>query len=1010
MRPGRFWSGLIAATFVFTSSGFIQAQQNTQSAVERALDLLEDNNARQAVAILADAARRSPQDRKLGGLLYTLLRDKRWPLPATIPVKLPAAITVLRFSPDAKLVIAGAEDGTVRILDTDSGKLLAVTEKHPGAVIRAAILPGNELAFSLGQAGDAHLWKIADGSTVKQWSNQSSTFSACAISKDFRRLALGYTNGEVRVYDRDLEKQLGETIKHSRAITSLGFSPDGETLGTGSLDGTAHVFDLATGKARQFVVKHGAPLVSVEIGRHDLLLTASGDGIARILNATEGQLISEINCGAKIRNAHLGGSGTYLSTILDDNTVRIWECQTGKAAQGVIRTDEGIVDADWGPAGISMVTASDGPVAYTWRVRTGQRVSEGMLHQSSVRVAAYGPNSRRIATGCADGTLRIWRVDVGAASEGLPSTRTHNAAVRTAFYSADGQGLVSCADDLTTIRWEMGTVRPLGHALPYDGGPVCATYSPDRLFVVTVTADGKAFVSDGKSGEMRGAPRDLGAAGRWVDFHNNGKEFLTTAGTRAVIWSVDDAAPIGPPIQHPGNQELRMARFSPDGNFVVTTSDDGTARVWATNSRRQVAILKKHEGPVTSARFSLDGKLLVTTGTDSQIIVWDTTTWQPTGRPLILPGEVHSAVIGPNDQFVGATSQLSEGVRFFDLSTGRPFGGIDMPTEAVTVDLHPSGDALAVACVDGAVRTYGSPWVEEDIPKWMPDFAERIIGMRVDGPDKFAPVFSNFDEMKQYPPAGVAPESDFGRLAKWMVSFGIDRTMSPRSFATVESNVTQRVDERSLDALYELFEAAPANPLIIAAMSLFVPTQRQGEYLAGYALTRADSYPLARAYVASTFARYGRMEEAERVMKDALAAAPNDARVLRRAAKLDTRQKRKQAAIEKLERAVAADPENEVTYRDYGWQMYDLDEPAKALVEFKKADEFYGGRDTDINAGIALAAAALGDEATAMTRYKRMIRIGAEWGEAEYIKNLKGWTDKELVEMERLRKRATAPP
>ena len=214
MRPGRFWSGLIAATFVFTSSGFIQAQQNTQSAVERALDLLEDNNARQAVAILADAARRSPQDRKLGGLLYTLLRDKRWPLPATIPVKLPAAITVLRFSPDAKLVIAGAEDGTVRILDTDSGKLLAVTEKHPGAVIRAAILPGNELAFSLGQAGDAHLWKIADGSTVKQWSNQSSTFSACTISKDFRRLALGYTNGEVRVYDRDLEKQLGETIAH----------------------------------------------------------------------------------------------------------------------------------------------------------------------------------------------------------------------------------------------------------------------------------------------------------------------------------------------------------------------------------------------------------------------------------------------------------------------------------------------------------------------------------------------------------------------------------------------------------------------------------------------------------------------------------------------------------------------------------------------------------------------------------------------------------------------------
>jgi hypothetical protein len=61
-----------------------------------------------------------------------------------------------------------------------------------------------------------------------------------------------------------------------------------------------------------------------------------------------------------------------------------------------------------------------------------------------------------------------------------------------------------------------------------------------------------------------------------------------------------------------------------------------------------------------------------------------------------------------------------------------------------------------------------------------------------------------------------------------------------------------------------------------------------------------------------------------------------------------------------------------------------------------------------VNAGIALAAAAMGDEETAITRYKRMIKIDAEWGEADYIKNLTGWTKKELIEMERLRGLATA--
>src|SRR4051812_12701550 len=429
----RIWRTVIVTTIALVVGGVTRAAEDATVALNNALGLVDGREAGKAVAILADAARRYPQDRKIGGLLYTLLRDKRWPIPQTLPVKLPAGITVVKFSPDAKYVIAGAQDGTVRILDTDSGKLLDASIKHPGAVVAAVILPGNEMAFSLGKAGDADLWKIADGSIVKSWSNKESTFTEAAISKDYRRLALGYANGEVHVYDRDLGKQLGEPVKHSKVITSLGFSPDGETLGTGSADGTAHVFDTATGKPRDFVVQHKTPLVSVEVGRHDLLMTASQDGIVKTLNAKDGKLIVEINTGAKIYNAHLGGSGTYLSTILSDHTVRIWECQTGKEVQGTIRTDEGIVDADWGPEGLSMVTASDGPMAYTWRVRDGRRATQGMLHQAPVHVAAYGPNCRRIATGSTDGTLRVWRVDVGAAGEGVPVLRTPNAAGHTAF-------------------------------------------------------------------------------------------------------------------------------------------------------------------------------------------------------------------------------------------------------------------------------------------------------------------------------------------------------------------------------------------------------------------------------------------------------------------------------------------------------------------------------------------------------------------------------------------------
>ena len=45
------------------------------------IDLMEGQNPREAVALLAETARKYPQNRNVGHLLYTLLRDRNWPMP-----------------------------------------------------------------------------------------------------------------------------------------------------------------------------------------------------------------------------------------------------------------------------------------------------------------------------------------------------------------------------------------------------------------------------------------------------------------------------------------------------------------------------------------------------------------------------------------------------------------------------------------------------------------------------------------------------------------------------------------------------------------------------------------------------------------------------------------------------------------------------------------------------------------------------------------------------------------
>lgn len=64
------------------------------------------------------------------------------------------------------------------------------------------------------------------------------------------------------------------------------------------------------------------------------------------------------------------------------------------------------------------------------------------------------------------------------------------------------------------------------------------------------------------------------------------------------------------------------AQFSPDGQRIVTASDDRTARVWEATTGKPIAELKGHSAAVSSAQFSPDGQWIVTASGDKTAIVY----------------------------------------------------------------------------------------------------------------------------------------------------------------------------------------------------------------------------------------------------------------------------------------------------------------------------------------------------------------------------------------------------
>jgi WD40 repeat protein len=67
---------------------------------------------------------------------------------------------------------------------------------------------------------------------------------------------------------------------------------------------------------------------------------------------------------------------------------------------------------------------------------------------------------------------------------------------------------------------------------------------------------------------------------------------------------------------------VTSAAFSPDGQRVVTASDDGTARVWDAATGQGLHTLAGHTDWVSSAAFSPDGRLVVTASADNTARTW----------------------------------------------------------------------------------------------------------------------------------------------------------------------------------------------------------------------------------------------------------------------------------------------------------------------------------------------------------------------------------------------------
>jgi dipeptidyl aminopeptidase/acylaminoacyl peptidase len=135
---------------------------------------------------------------------------------------------------------------------------------------------------------------------------------------------------------------------------------------------------------------------------------------------------------------------------------------------------------------------------------------------------------------------------------------------------------------------------------------------------------------------------------------------VTASSRTARLWDAASGKPIGEPMEH--EDSVNSAQFSPDGQRVVTASEDKTARLWDAVSGKPIGEPMEHGGPVNSAQFSPDGQRVVTASEDDTAQLWDAVivTNKDTMEDILLLAELAEATSGVTWETIGQGENLQE--------------------------------------------------------------------------------------------------------------------------------------------------------------------------------------------------------------------------------------------------------------------------------------------------------------------------------------------------------------
>jgi len=235
----------------------------------------------------------------------------------------------IALSPNSKTVASGSSDGTVRLWDVETKKIVARWTGHTNAARTLCWTVDGERVVSGCHDGTIRVWDVESGDTVLGPINTGHrNVYAVIYSPDTTKIATGgrYETA-IKIWDAKTGNLLS-TIKHDYQVFSLAWTSDQKKLITGSFS-LIRIFDTATWQQIAILEGHRDVVGSLSLFQNDrLLASGSNDETVCLWNLDTNLPVGPpLQHQAFVQTAAISADGKLLVTGGDCNAY-VWDIHT----------------------------------------------------------------------------------------------------------------------------------------------------------------------------------------------------------------------------------------------------------------------------------------------------------------------------------------------------------------------------------------------------------------------------------------------------------------------------------------------------------------------------------------------------------------------------------------------------------------------------------------------------------------------------------------------------------